>query len=93
MSVRPMKQRNQYTMKLREALAELEHTRWAHWQKYLHSHCIANPDGSLTIPAELVQHWQQQIYTKYADLTEPEKDKDRKEADQTLDVLSRFGAG
>jgi len=37
-----------------EKLAAIEHERWAHWQSYLHSKCLKNENGSLTIPAELV---------------------------------------
>ena len=68
--------------KLREELevyADLEHQRWAKWQEYLHSRCIENDDGSLTIPAHLVVHWKRQIATPYSQLTEAEKESDRNE--------------
>lgn len=57
----------------------MEHTRWSKWQSYLHSKCIKNEDGSLTIPAGLVVHWERQISTPYSQLTEPEKEADRRE--------------
>ena len=62
---------------LMEKLADAEHNGWAHWQKYLHSKCVANEDGSLTIPAELVERWTRQINTPYSELTEKEKESDR----------------
>lgn len=71
-----------------EALADLEHARWSKWQAYLYSKCTKNEDGSLTIPAEDVAHWQKQIDTPYAELSEKEKDSDRAEARNTLEVLN-----
>ena len=65
-----------------EKLAAIEHERWADWQRYLHSRCTRNIFGErfgLTIPAELVDQWERQIATPYADLSEHEKDSDRKQ--------------
>jgi len=78
------------TKEIREALADLEHTRWSNWQKYLHSECTAVGD-TLVIPKGSVEHWRRQIATPYADLTEREKDSDRKEADQTIALLRKLG--
>ena len=75
---------------LREKLASTEHSRWASWQSHLHSKCARNPDGSLTIPALYVANLQRQIDTPYAELSEREKDSDRREADNTLAVLAGF---
>jgi len=74
-------------MKLRERLADLEHDRWARWQKYLHSKCERNLDGSLTIPAGYVKQLTRQIETPYPRLSEAELDSDRREADRTLAVI------
>ncbi|MCP1556618.1 hypothetical protein J2W78_004996, partial [Methylorubrum extorquens] len=41
-----------------EQLAAIEHERWAHWQRYMHSKGHRQSDGSLLIPAELVSQWQ-----------------------------------
>ncbi|UAN51672.1 hypothetical protein KGP26_00820 [Serratia sp. JSRIV002] len=60
-----------------ETLAGIEHERWAKWQCYLHSKCIRNADGSLTIPAEFVLRWEKQLVTPYGDLSEIEKQSDR----------------
>src|SRR3990167_45909 len=67
--------------------AELEHTRWAKWQSYLHSKCIENADGSQTIPAPLVLYWNRQIGTHYDHLSEEEKKSDRKESRSYVPLL------
>jgi hypothetical protein len=63
--------------RLMEMLAGVEHERWSHWQRYMHSKCERRPDGSLTIPPELVDQWERQLATSYADLSEAEKESDR----------------
>ena len=63
-----------------EILSDLEHKRWSKWQKYVHSICVKNKDGSLTIPKIYVDRWERQFNTDYLDLTEKEKESDRKEA-------------
>ena len=70
-----------------EELASNEHSRWANWQKYVHSICIKNEDGSLTIPKEYVEHWEYEINTEYKDLPEKIKESDRKEVRQILELL------
>ena len=59
-----------------EKLAAIEHERWADWQKYMHSKCHRN-GGALVIPTALVEQWERQIATPYADLSEAEKESDR----------------
>lgn len=73
-----------------EELAAIEHERWADWQKYLHSNCIDNVDGGKTIPSKLYLHWQRQINTKYADLTEKEKDSDREQVDRYWPIIQNL---
>lgn len=68
-------------------LARVEHERWAHWQRYVHSKCIAQPDGSLIIPPELVAKWERQIATPFAALSEQEKDSDREQVQRYLPIL------
>ena len=67
---------------LYEELAVIEHERWADWQKYMHSLCTKNDDGSLTIPKKSVDQWERQIRTSYAELSEMEKDSDREQVDR-----------
>jgi hypothetical protein len=74
---------------MREKLSDIEHTRWSGWQAYLHSKCIKNADGSLTIPAGYVFHLERLINTPYNKLTEKEKDSDRVEANKTLLALKK----
>ena len=70
-----------------ERLADYEHERWSRWQKYLFSKCISNPDGSMTIPKEFVDRWMFQMNSKYEELTEEEKNSDRKEATKILNII------
>lgn len=70
--------------------AALEHERWSGWQSYLHTKCIKNDDGSLTIPPELVSHWDRQINTNYEFLSEGEKESDRKEVRNYLPLISKI---
>lgn len=74
-------------IELMEPLAALEHERWAHWQKYLHSQCVKNDDGSLTIPSELVCRWVRQIETPYESLSEKEKDSDREQVERYMEFI------
>lgn len=70
-----------------EELAAVEHERWSHWQRYLHKQCVPGPDGSLTIPANLVSQWTRQINTAYAQLSEKEKDSDREQVWRYLPII------
>lgn len=73
---------------LLETLASLEHERWAHWQRYLHSKCVPQGgDGALLIPAELVRHWETQSATPYSELTEKEKESDREQVRKYLPII------
>lgn len=73
-----------------EAIARVEHERWAHWQRYLHQQCTRNDDGSLTIPAPLAERWERQIGLSYGELTQRERDSDREQAEEYLKALRRF---
>lgn len=67
---------------LREQLAAIEHERWADWQRWMHSQGVWFHDGSLHIPASLMERWDRQIATPYADLSEDEKQSDREQVDR-----------
>ena len=71
-----------------ETLAAIEHERWCHWQRYLHSKCLRQPDGSLLLPEELVTRWEQQINTEYAKLTDDEKESDREQVRKYLPIIT-----
>jgi len=72
---------------MREKLSDKSHDIWASWMQYLFEVCPINEDGTATIPAWAVEHWNRQINTPYAELTEKEKDGDREQADKILNVL------
>ncbi len=62
-----------------ETLADIEHQRWSDWTRYQFSRCQENKDGSLIIPAELVEHWTRQTETDYVDLTPAEQASDKEQ--------------
>ena len=70
-----------------EKLAGIEHEGWARWQKYLHSVCTKGPNGTLIIPKDKVDRWERQINTKYEDLSDKEKESDRKEVRKLLPLV------
>lgn len=70
-----------------EELAAIEHERWSHWQKYMHSKCSRQVDGSLLIPAELVFRWERLISLSYDRLNEREKESDREQVRRYLPVI------
>lgn len=78
-----MKQKEYPKHALFELLADIEHQKWSHWQKYMHSKMEADSDeyGNIDylLPEKLFEHWERQIKTKYKDLTEKEKDSDREQ--------------
>jgi hypothetical protein len=73
--------------RLMESLAGVEHERWSHWQRYMHSKCERRPDGSLMIPRELVDQWERQLATPYSDLSEAEKESDREQVRRYLPII------
>jgi hypothetical protein len=75
---------------LLEPLAAAEHDSWARWMKYLLRTCQHHPDGSATIAAWLVEHWQRQVATPYAELSEAEKESDREEVRRILPLIEAY---
>lgn len=76
-----------------EAGAALEHERWAKWQAYVHSKCVEHENGKgewVYFPSDSFRHWQRQIETPYADLSEQEKESDRKEARTYLPLIRKL---
>ena len=71
-----------------EKLAAVEHERWSRWQRYVHSKCTRQSDGSLLLPAELVAQWEKQIATKYAELDEMDKESDREQVRKYLPLIA-----
>ena len=75
-----------------EKLAAIEHERWADWQKYMHSKCHRN-GGALVIPTVLVEQWERQISTPYAELSEEEKESDRDQVRRYWDLIDGSSHG
>ncbi len=71
-----------------DRLALIEHERWAHWQTFVHKNCVRQSDGSLTIPSELAERWQRQIDTPFSQLSESEKESDRKQVERYLPIIA-----
>ena len=61
-----------------EQFADRTHECWSDWMVYLFSKCTKNNDGTATIPKWAVDRWLRQIETKYCDLSEEEREEDRK---------------
>ena len=70
-----------------EELADLEHDSWARWMKYLFSVSKKNEDGSVTIPKDKVERCERQMNTDYNDLSNKEKESDRKEVRKFIKVV------
>ena len=65
---------------IREKLAELEHKQWSHWTKYLLLERHDDKDR---------ERWLVQMNTEYNDLSEKEKNSDRKWADKVISIIIR----
>ena len=72
-----------------EELAAIEHERWSHWQRYMHEKGTRQSDGSLVIAAELVERWERQMETAYAELSQKEKESDREQVRKYLPTIKK----
>ena len=70
-----------------EVLADCEHASWARWHKYVGECADGLPNGPWTLAFYHVNHWNRQANTDYADLSEQEKESDRKEVQLALDAI------
>lgn len=70
-----------------DRLASIEHERWAHWQRFIHSKAEQMPDGTMVIPADLVARWSRQIETPYEALTPDERESDREQVRRYLPAI------
>ncbi|MDT0157237.1 hypothetical protein Q9R19_06315 [Microbacterium sp. ARD32] len=70
-----------------ERLAALEHERWSRWQRYLHDQCRRQDDGSLVIPPDLVERWEGQMNTPYAELSAAEQQSDLEQVETYLPTV------
>jgi len=77
-------------MNMREKFAELCHSQWSGWMKYLFSKCSKRADGSMIIPKWAVDRWSRQMQTPYHELSDDEMDSDRIEADKFIALISNY---
>jgi hypothetical protein len=73
---------------LLDKLAAIEHERWSYWQRYVHSKGSRQADGSLILPAKLVERWDRQAATHYEDLSAKEKESDREQVSRYLPIIA-----
>lgn len=87
-----MNQKQSWEEDFVEKGAELEHTRWAKWQEYFFSKCKIleyQEEVSLVLPRGLYDRWKRQIETPYSELSESEKESDRKETREYLPLVKQ----
>ena len=75
--------------------ADLEHDRWARWQKHIMENSFSIIDDydsseiTLKIPKEWWENWQRQITTSYSELSEEDKEKDRDETRNYIPLVKQ----
>ena len=81
---------------MREQIAALCHEQWSGWMEYLFSKSIDYKPGevqaykdAVIIPKWAVDRWRKQLKTPYEQLSEEEKESDRKEADRFIQLLKQ----
>ena len=70
-----------------EDLADQEHDSWSRWMEHLFKKSEKNPDGTVTIPKDKVKRWERQMKTDYDDLSNKEKESDRKEVRKFVKIM------
>jgi len=77
---------------IRERLADLCHQQWSGWMVYLFSKAEENSMfvRSAVIPGSFADRWRRQMITPYKDLSGPEQDSDRAEADKFIALLEQL---
>lgn len=71
--------------------ADLEHSRWAKWQNYLHSFLTWYDEvKGWVLPHDKKEWWDSEIRTPYAMLTEKQKESDRKETREYLPLVEKI---
>lgn len=82
-----------FTIRMRDIENEdvggsIVHAIWSHWMEYFFSQC-RYMDGLCVVPGDKVEQWKRQMRTGYWDLSEKEKESDRRVA---LDFLLEYMA-
>lgn len=82
--------------KIREKLAELEHKQWVHWWNYQNKKLRNITNMSMDEwykQQDIYKQWKRLAQTPYSQLTEKEKESDRKWADKVLVIFNKVVAG
>ena len=72
----------------REAVAALCHEQWTGWMKHLFKKCGEGVGSGLLISGEFVKNLRFQMDIPYSELSAPEQDSDRKEADKFIALFA-----
>lgn len=67
-----------------EILAAKAHEIWSHWMHHMFNRAIKQDNGDIIIPSYLVERWKRQMNISYENLTEAEKQSDRRMAKRFL---------
>lgn len=73
-----------------EKLAGIEHQRWADWQAWCHKQGLRMSDGGILLLPPVVERWERQIATPYADLSEREKESDREQVQRYWPLIEEY---
>lgn len=71
-----------------EELASLCHAQWSGWMSHLFSIGEPQKNGAWMMPKSFVERWQRQMKTPYSNLSDSEKESDRKEADKFIQIFA-----
>jgi hypothetical protein len=71
-----------------EQLAAIEHERWADWQKWCHK--ILRENNPSPEQGDILERWDRQIETPYAELSEKEKQSDRDQVMRYLPIMQAW---
>ena len=77
---------------LTRKLAAYAHEAWSGWMIYMFNKSKLNEDGTMTIPADLVERWTRQSGTKYDDLPTEEQISDVDEAHKMIAIFDDWTA-
>lgn len=70
-----------------ERVAALCHIQWASWMRYLFTKCEKHASGEVIIPKWAVERWERQMGQDYKELTDTEKESDRREAKKFIKLI------
>jgi len=75
---------------LLERIAELCHKQWSDWMKYFLNKCHYDSNGDIVVHREYISNLELQINADYKELSEIDKEKDRREANKFLSIFREY---